>query len=317
VRQNGTIQNNIGIITKYTLEKESFDLIAGIRAERQAYTRKDNKTYFDWTGNWQILQNPFLQIETQVSDITISAGCGVSIFHQNERNDWIYHVEPSLGFYYEDNRFANYNLAFSNNVNYPALHELFSSSSGNPDLKEESALKFEASTRQPFAAGSLSLSVFYNQIDNMVDKGQVGLYDDAYINIDQVNSYGMEAVIRYKFLSEHTLEYRFLDYSHNSERPLNENPKNIVTVSEKAKLPYKINVDYSLTWHDISNSYDTSTSQSHAIPSYCIHNAYISRSFNNLKLKLGLENIFDKNYEDKYGYPQSGIDFILSIETSI
>ena len=305
------LSDNLGIITKYTLEREFYDLIAGYRTERQAYTRKDNQSYFDWTGNWQILQNPFLQLETKFSEITISAGCGVSIFHQNERNDWIYHVEPSLGFFYEDTRFANYNLAFSNNVNYPALHELFSASSGNPDLKEESAWKFEASSRQPFPNGSIALSLFYNQVDNMVEKGQVGQYDKAYINIDQVNSYGLEAVIKYKFFVEHSFEYRFLDFTENSDRPLNENPKNIITISEKANLPYQIYLDYTASWQDIS------TSEDHTLPSHWLHNAYLSRSFANIKLKIGLENITDVNYEDKYGYPQSGIDFILSMETSI
>ncbi|MCF7920317.1 MAG: TonB-dependent receptor [Candidatus Cloacimonetes bacterium] len=302
------LSNNIGFIARYDLEHENYDLIAGYRGERQAYDRKDNGGYTEWTGNWQLLQNPFLQLESRLAGLTVTAGCGISFFHQHQRNNWIYHLEPSLGFFYEDCRFAQYNLAFSNNVNYPSLHELFSSSSGNENLKEESAWKYEISTRQPFNNGSIALSMFYNQIDNMVEKAYVSPYNEIFVNIDQVQSYGLEATLNWKFLLEHTLEYRYLDYTTGSDRPLNENPQNIVTISEKANLPWKINLEYTANWQDIS------VSESHTISAHWLHNAYLSRSFKNYNLKLGLENIFDVNYEEKYGYPQPGFDFILSIE---
>ena len=307
------LSNNIGLIAKYTLENNNYDLIAGIRAERQAFNRKDNQSYDDWTGNWQYMQNPFLQLETRLKGVTLTAGCGLSTFYQNGRTASIYHVEPSLGIFYENLRHAQYNLAFSNNVNYPALHELFSSSSGNPDVKEESAWKYEASTLQPFDSGSISITAFYNQIDNMVEKA-----DDIYQNIEQVNSYGFEAVFKWKFITEHSIEYRYLDYTEDSDRPLNENPKNIVTITEKAKLPWNVKLDYNVTWHDNSTSWqNVAADDKYILSSYWLHNAYLSKSISRFKCKLGIENILDQNYEDKYGYPQPGIDFVFSCEASI
>lgn len=305
------LSTNIGLISKYTYEAETFDLVAGYRGERQRFNRKDNGSYEDWTSNWQFLQNPFVQIETDVSDVTVSAGCGFSTFYQNGRSDWIYHVEPSLGLNYETENFGNYNLAMSNNVNYPSLHELFSASSGNPDLKEESAWKYEFSTLHQIPRGSFEFSVYYNQIENMVDKVQQDNYELVFTNFEQVNSYGMEAALNWKYFTEHKLEYRYLDYTEDSDRPLNENPRNIVKLSERLTLMDNLKLDYKVSWND------NCTSEGHTLPSYWLHDVFVNYSFTGYKLKLGVENIFDLDYQDKYGYPQPGINFLISVEAEV
>ncbi|MCF7911513.1 MAG: TonB-dependent receptor [Candidatus Cloacimonetes bacterium] len=305
---------NFGTINKFTLKMNNYDLIAGYRAEYQSFNRKDNDEYKDWTSNWQLLQNPFCQMEFRLNKFTLSAGSGFSIFHQNHRNNWIYHLEPSAGLFYESERFAQYNLAVSNNVNYPGLHELFSSSSGNPDLKEESAWKYEISTLQPFTAGSLAgnlnVAVFYNAIENLVEKVYY-TQSSQYENIDQVNSYGLEAAFKCKFLWEYVIQYRYLQYTKDSDRPLYENPQNIVNITEKVMLPYDIFFVYEASWHDISHSEDE------ILPSYWLNNFYLNKSFSHFKIKLGIENVFDQNYQEKYGYPQPGRDIILTLEASI
>ena len=108
---------NIGAIAKYTLEGDDYNLIAGYRAERQAYKRRDNDFYTEWISNWQLLQNPFLQGEYNFAPFTLTAGAGFSLFHQHQRDNWIFHLEPSFGIFCQDSRFAQYNIAFSNNVN--------------------------------------------------------------------------------------------------------------------------------------------------------------------------------------------------------
>ena len=307
------LSTNIGSVIKYSLEQENYDLIAGYRVEKQSYKRKDNEEYQEWNSNWQILQNPFCQMEINLSRLKFTFGSGFSIFYQNLRDNWIYHLEPSLGLFFETEGFAQYNLAVSNNVNYPAMHELFSNSSGNPDLREESAWKYELSTQQPFAAGSLAgnldVAVFYNAINNLVDKVYYAHYSQ-YENIEQVNSYGLEAAFKCIFILEHNFQYRYLQYTDNSDRPLNENPQNIVNINEKVMLPYDIFFVYDTSWYDIAES------DREKLPSYWLHNFYLNRTFENFKVKLGIENAFDQNYQEKLGYPQPGRDLILTLETS-
>lgn len=308
------LSTNIGSVIKYSLEQDRYDLIAGYRIEKQAFNRKDNEEYQQWTNNWQILQNPFCQMELDLSKLKFTLGTGLSVFYQNQRDNWIYHLEPSLGLFYETESFGQYNLAVSNNVNYPALHELFSDSSGNPDLKEESAWKFELSTQQPFTAdahaGSIELSTFYNAVSDMVEKVYHSNYS-LYENIDQVNSYGYEAAFKLKYLIEYNIQYRYLQYDKNSDKPLYENPPNIINISEKALLPYDFFIVWDASWHDKSHSDDK------VLPSYWLHDFYLNKTFGKYKVKLGIENAFDQNYQEKYGYPQPGRDLILTLEASI
>ncbi|MDP8220505.1 MAG: TonB-dependent receptor plug domain-containing protein [Candidatus Stygibacter frigidus] len=308
------LSTNIGSVFKYSLEQDNYDLIAGYRIEKQAFNRQDNGEYQVWTGNWQLLQNPFCQMEIDLAKLKLTFGSGLSVFYQNQRDNWIYHIEPSLGVFYKTDSFGQYNLAVSNNVNYPALHELFSESSGNPELKEESAWKYEISTQQPFAAGSFAgnvdISVFYNAVNDMVEKVYYSSYS-LYENIDQVNSYGFEAAFKSKFVLEHNIQYRYLEYAKNSDRPLYENPQNIININEKVMLPYDIFFVYDASWHDISHSDDE------ILPAYWLHNFYLNRTFNKFKVKLGIENAFDENYQEKSGYPQPGRDLILTLEASI
>ena len=195
------------------------------------------------------------------------------------------------------------------------MHELFSGTKGNSDLKEESAWKFEVSTQQPFAvaaaAGNLDFSLYYNIVDDKVDLITLPDYSQQYNNIDRVQSYGLEAAFKCKFISEHCFQYRYLDYSNLSDRPLNENPHNIVTITEKITLPYDIFFVYDASWHDISSS------ENHILPAYWLHNFYLNKAFSRFKLKFGLENAFDQNYQTKYAYPQPGMNFVLSLETKV
>ena len=306
---------NRGAIAKYTVEFENLNFILGHRTEKQEYKRKDNIGYLEWISNWQILHNSFLQAEYSYNDLTFTAGSGLSFFDQPDRDKMIYHIEPSFGVLYNPGKRAEYNLAVSNNVNYPSMHELFSSSSGNPDLKEETAWKFELSTLQPFKiyslSGNLEFTAFYNIIDNLVDKVALPNYSQQYDNIDQVSSYGFEASAKLKLISEHSIQYCYLDYSEDSDKPVNENPRNVVKFNEKIELPFEFFFVYDASWHDITHS------EGKLLGSYWLHNFYLNRSLSRFKVKLGLENAFDENYQEKYGYPQPGWDFIISLETKV
>jgi len=144
-----------------------------------------------------------------------------------------------------------------------------------------------------------------------VDKISLANYTQQYDNIDQVMSYGFEASAKLKFLSEHFLQYRYLDYANDSDRPINENPRNVVMFTEKIMLPLDIFFEYKASWHDITHS------DGEILPAYWLHNFYLNRSFSRIKIKLGLENAFDEDYQEKYGYPQPGWDFIVSLETKV
>ncbi|MFC1887425.1 hypothetical protein ACFLYK_01300, partial [Candidatus Cloacimonadota bacterium] len=282
------------------------------RYEKQVYNRKDNGSYLAWTSNNINQHNLFLQTEYKVNSFTFSCGLGYSLFKQKGRGDWVNHFEPALGIYYTSPANWKTSLAYSINTKYPTLHELFSASSGNPELLEESARKYELALDIPFilgtSAGSVSQKVFYNQVENLISK-----VSDLYINSDEIDSYGYELTFRIRYFWEHQIDYFLIKHTDKSDYTLLEVAENSVNLIEKFLLPFGFNFKYKGEWRDIRRT----ELEGFVLDPYWLHSVYLSRKFNNVKLLLGLENIFDENYMEKYGYPGEGFNFLISLETGL
>jgi len=280
----------------------------GYHFEKQSYLRKDNRDYPDWFGNEQYKHNGFWQAELEYRSLNLTFGSGVSFFRQNGRDEWISHFEPSAGIYYKSSLNWKSSLAFSSNTKYPTMHQLFSSSSGNEALIEERALKSEFNFLVPYSAGlisgSIQQSIFYNHITGLIEK-----LGGNYANIDQINSYGYEASSKIFFIWEHQAEYSYIKYSDEGNAELLENPSHSIQLTERIKLPYLLKMEYNAFWKDVRH-----TEENIDLPSYWLHSVYFNRKINRYKIMFGVENIFDLNYEEEYGFPGKGINFVLSLE---
>jgi len=286
--------------------------IIGYRYEKQVYNRKDNGEYQDWTSNNTNQHNAFLQTELLLGEFTFSTGLGFSPLKQKNRENWIHHLEPAVGLYYQSDSNWNTSISYSYNTKYPVLHELFSSSSGNPDLKEESAHKYEVSLDIPFVgqifAGSFSQKVFYNNIIDLISKTNL-----QYINSDEVGSYGYEVSVKLKYLWEHQIDYFLIKYTDESDYKLLEVAENSINIMERIQLPYEFDLKYKVSWKDERQTENSG----YKLEPYWLHSIYFSRKFDNYKVLFGLENILDKNYTEEYGYPGAGFNFVISIEAGI
>jgi len=280
----------------------------GYRFEKEAYQRKDDGNYPDWYGNQQLKHNIFYQTEFEYKLFNLTAGSGFSFFKQNDRENWISHFEPSAGIYYANPSNWKLSLAFSSNTKYPTMHHLFSSSSGNSSLTEERAQKGEFNLLIPyssgFLSGSLNQSVYYNHISGLIEK-----VSGTYLNINKIDSYGYEASAKIFFLWEHQIDYSFLKYSDSSNSKLLEVPKHSASLTERVELPYTINMEYKTIWNDVRH-----TEENIMLPAYLLHSVYFNKKLSRYKFMFGVENIFDVNFQEKYGYPGEGINFILSLE---
>jgi len=290
---------------------DNLNTIWGYRYEKQVYNRKDNSEYADWTSNNINQHNSFLQADLEYGRLTFSTGLGVSLFKQTDREEWINHFEPSLGIYFRQNSSWKASLSYSYNTKYPTMHELFSSSSGNPNLKEESAHKYEFTFDLPFimgsSAGSIDQKFFYNSVNDLITKDV-----DHYINSDHVDSYGYELSLKLHYLWEHQFDYFLIKYTDESDYELMEVAENTVNITEVVKLPWAIDLKYKASWKD-----ERETETGSLLDSYWLHSAYVSRKIADIKLLLGLENIFDNSYMEEHGYPGEGFNFVISMEAEL
>ena len=303
IGSNNSFNWEINEITKIT---------NGIRFEESGYDRRDNGSYLTWTSNSTKQINYSLQSETNLKKINLTFGSGLSWFNLNTNNNWKYHFQPAGGIYYTSEKNLKISLASGINSTYPTLRQLFSSSSGNESLKEESAWKTEINCTKPFVvgitSGNLTGAIFYNKVINLIDR--IG---DLNVNIDEVESYGFEINTKIKLGWEHKLEYSYLKYSQKSDAMLIGTPQNSISVIEYFTLPFDIKFSYSAHWKDERlTEYSTII-----LEPYWLHSINLQKKFGNYKLALGLNNLFDNNYQDPYGYPSEGFNFMLNFEKKI
>jgi len=286
---------------------DNFNSTFGYRSEKQSYLRKDNGDYPEWYGNEKSIHNGFWQTEFSYKTFNFTLGSGVSFFKQDSRDNWISHFEPSTGIYYKSSQNWKYSIAFSSNTKYPTMHQLFSSSSGNEALKEERAIKSEFNLLVPYSfdyfSGSIQQSFFYNHITGLIEK-----LGGTYSNIDQIDSYGYEISSKFYFIWEHQTDYSYIKYSNESNAKLLETPSHSIRFIERVKLPSSVTLEYNSVWKDVRY-----TEENVDLPSFWLHSVFINYKISRYKFLFGVENIFDLNYQEEYGYPGEGVNFIFSL----
>jgi len=286
-------------------------IMSGVRFEKKAYNRKDNGTYLTWTSNNTMQYEYYLQSQIDLNQFSFSAGSAVSAFKSKNKDDWNLHLQPSAGTYYTLPFKLKLSLAASINTKYPTLRQLYSNSSGNEDLKEESAFKAEFTAEQPFIinsyAGSISGALFYNDVTDLIDK-----LGGFYANIDQVQSYGLEGELKLKLGWEHELDYSWLRFTDSSDELLIGAPEHKFNITETIELPWKVKFRYKTSWKA-----ERLTEEGSNLPAYWLHAVQFNKTFKNFKFGIGFDNIFDKNYEDELGYPGEGRNFIVNVEYNL
>ena len=306
--------------------------------EKQAYNRKDNQAYLEWTSNSTILYNTSFLFSHKLNHLwqsSMSLGLSQSI-RNYKQNSWDIHnntietdlhLEPSFSLYFEDG-INNVNFAISRNIQYPYLRQLYSSSRGNPELMPEKAIKSEisAGTVLPFTKAFLipTVSVFYNILDDMIDR----VNSPIYINQRKLESAGLEMTVLtnvnfFDFIyrdnnnhpiiieTEHSLDY--INLKMNKNYNFSEIPQWSSDHSIYIYMFSDIKFWYSINWSDISYSPD-SYGRLQTLSSKTVHNSGIGYTFKRHKIAFSISNLFDLDYMEEWGYPAPGRNFSLSCE---
>ncbi len=291
---------------------ELFTLVNGFRYEKSAYNRKDNFWYPQWTSNSSQQINYYLQNEFNLDKLNFTIGSALSCFNIKGNKNWDYHIQPSAGLYYTFENNMKLSLASAINTTYPSLRQLFSERHGNEDLKEESGWKTELNVTKPFVSGRLSgnitTSLFYNNISNLIER-----LGDMNTNLKEVESYGFEAEAKIKIGWEHQLEYSYLKFAKQSDAELIGSPGNSVSIIESFQLPFGIKFKYKALWKDSCLTEDRNV----ILEPYWLHSVNFHKIVGRYKLGLGLNNLFDTNYQDQYRFPAEGFNFVFNCEVKL
>lgn len=266
-----------------------------------------------WVTNLTYTGNLFIQDYFKIWENT-NVTLGLSYLYFNVEEGQIKNqISPMLSV--SQNLFPGLRAyaSYANAVRVPTLHQLYSETSGNPDLKPEEADKIETGIEWYLFMNeedryfSLQLAYFYNNLKNLIYRASSSY---RFQNISEATLFGAEiqSVFNYNRYLSAELGYVYLNSIESSAEILEEVPKNKIYLHLGIKTDLQISLNYELNYFDERTTYEPSK----ILDSYILQNvniSYLLLEF--LKLRAELNNITDDYYEEELGYPSAGRTFIF------
>lgn len=254
-----------------------------------------------------------LAIQYEISPLKgfgISAGYGHFWQDRDELGQDDYAL--TLGTYYDLFEGSRLKASFSRNIRFPALGDLYDASQGNATLVAEKSETYETGIEQRLPYDSrMAVNVFYTTLDNFI---QVDNLTNKNVNSGLIRLKGFDISATTQCVKKLLLRasYTFLDSEDRTDVGLEQR-----NYSPRDKVTFEANYDFDfgftpyLSFVYIGNQYFYSKSapyQKQKLNDYALINLKFTQKLfkDKLSLYVGADNIFDKNYQTSYGYPQAG-----------
>ena len=287
---------------------------SGLNFKRDLMNKKANLNQ-PWVTNLTYTGNVFIQDYFSpwvMSNVTVGLNY---LYFRVEEGLTKTKLSPMVSF--SQNLFTNFRVyaSYANSVRVPTLHQLYSETSGNPDLKPEEADKIETGIEWYLFMNdedrylSLQLAYFYNDLKNMIYRASSSY---RFQNISDATLYGIEfkSGFNYNRYLSAELGYAYLDSRDSSQEILEVIPKNKIYFRLSFSTDLRANLNYELNYYDERTTYVPTF----ILDSYIVHNINIGyQLFEFLKLRAELNNVTDVYYEEELGYPSAGRMFIFAV----
>ena len=215
---------------------------------------------------------------------------------------------------------ASYSTAYI----VPSLYQLFEPTYGNIDLKPEENTTIELGVELNVKdKAEFSLVYFNRREQNFIDFVDQGNFVYQYHNVeDNFTAYGLEFVGNYKFSERISFNTNFTFTKVEEDLNLR-----IPEYKVNVRLDYQICNNTFLTlayqFNDDRNevvfSNATFMDEKIVLKNYSLFDFYVSHNFlkNKLTLFVNMTNIFNKNYEELYGYSTKGRNMAIGFRMNL
>jgi iron complex outermembrane receptor protein len=221
-------------------------------------------------------------------------------------------VNPIAGFRYSPGKQLTLSGTFSQKSRFPTMKDLYSSTSGNPDLREERSTNWEVGFAYERGFG-ITGAVFYNSIDDLIQSIRMPDGWRVPTNVGRARIAGFELGLR-KDLGKlkMSVNYTFLDSEdRDTGQPLPLVPRSQINYI----LDIRPRRDWTVSFWaagamDIETLYDDEVL---AVPDYVTANLGLARRFDAFELSARVENLSDASYVTEPGFPMPGRTFRLAL----
>ncbi|HDP99465.1 MAG TPA: TonB-dependent receptor, partial [bacterium] len=309
-----------GLIHGHYRPWQQHQLLAGIQF-RQDRMKKKADTNKPWEDHYALTGSLFLQDDfTPWKNTTLTLGVGYH-FHQTDISNTNGNIAPMISF--QQQLTGNWKLfsSYSHTVRFPTLHKLYSQTSGNPELKPETADKIELGVNKIFFFKnrdqyfSADLALFYNKMNDLIYRATRSL---RYKNISQATMQGVEIRTNWslnRYLAGE-FSYSFIDFPRSALEINDYLPTNKLRFMLTGKTGFGTTLNYEGAYIDKRQFY-YSSNYIITLPDYFVNNLNLIQTItSHITARLELSNFLDKYYEEEFGFPQPGRQIMAGIRLS-
>ncbi|MEI8356193.1 MAG: TonB-dependent receptor [Deltaproteobacteria bacterium] len=218
------------------------------------------------------------------------------------------------GVHYDILKDTRLKASFQRNIRFPSIRQLYEKPSDNPLLQPEVAYLYEIGVEQKLPGKSLvSLTGFNTTANNFIQKDEA---TNKNLNYAECRFQGIELAGQTKIFPRLLLRgsYTYLDSKDKSTPGHDEyqySPKHRVTLEGKYDFDFGLTPYVSFLYAGDQYTY-TKSSYTPVLKAQMSNYTVVNMKLNQKILKdkmnfyIGLDNLFDANYETSYGFPQAG-----------
>lgn len=206
------------------------------------------------------------------------------------------------------------NAAYQRSIRFPSLRQLYDDRGGNPELETERVNHYTTGMELKLPRKTLiTLDGFKSIARNFIEKNKQGV-NYPFENFDKYEFKGAEIALESRAIQNLMLRasyslLRTKDLSGTGRDQLHNRPEKRITFSGKYDFPFGLSF-YSSILHVADQYYYTRNPPyiKAKLESHTLCNMKLNqRLFNDrINLYVGVNNVFDENYERSYGLPQAG-----------
>lgn len=216
---------------------------------------------------------------------------------------------------------TNLHGSIGKKIRFPHLKELYSKAAGgNPDLEPQETITYEVGLSHGFNdATVLSISAFYNDIENLIQNTNDVNGDKIYINVGKAVTKGVEfslvADITANFWAG--LNYTYMQTEDkDKDRDLEGRPRHRTSLDLRYRLPFGLNLSTQLSYVN-RQFYEDNNKVWTRGPDFLLLNARAEQIFGRCrgvegKAFIEVTNITDRDYHE-LGYPAPGRNFLAGL----
>ncbi len=216
-----------------------------------------------------------------------------------------------LGIFYDLNEKTTLRASYAGKIRFASIKNLYDISSGNGDLTTETSDNVEAGIIRKLPWDMTGeLSVFMNDVEDYIEKNTT---TEIYENNEKYRFKGIEAVLTKAIKDSGTirLSYSYLDAEDRSPdskvEELEYRPKHKITVEGNYAFDFGLSV-YASLMHLMDQVHYANDFTKGKIKDFTIVDLKLEQHLLNEQwyIYAGVDNLFDENYEESYGFPQPG-----------